>query len=61
MLGFNDYPLEQLRKLTAVQTVMQKLGIKDKKALDKLMDEGGRAFRDSFESKVIIEFANTGG
>lgn len=61
MLGFNDYPLEQLRKLVAVQNVMQKLGFKDKAALDKFLEEGGKRARDSFESKIIIEFANTGG
>lgn len=61
MLGFNDYPLEQMRKLVAVQNVMQKLGFKDKAAVDKFLEEGGKRARDSFESKIIIEFANTGG
>lgn len=61
ILGFNDYPLEQLRKLSAVQTVMQKMGFANKRALDEFIEAGGKRARDAFETKVIMEFSNSGG
>lgn len=61
MLGFNDYPLEQFRKLGAVQTAMQKLGYANKKELDLAIEQGGKSVRDVFESAVRKEFTNSGG
>ena len=61
ILGFNDFPLEQYRKYMAIMNAMQKMGIPNKQALDKFIEEGGPRMRDAFESHVRTEFTNTGG
>lgn len=61
MLGFNDWPLEQMRKLGAVQMAMHKAGFPNKAAFDEFMEEGGERAVRAFESQVIREFSNSGG
>ena len=41
ILGFNDAPLEKLRKLSSIITVMKKMGFNSKAELDDFFEESG--------------------
>lgn len=59
MLGFNDYPLENLRKMVAIINAMDTLGYKTVEQLDRAMENGGKDFEMAFHSYARRNFANT--
>lgn len=61
MLGFNDWPLEQLRKTVAVVTVMERMWYKTLDQFDDAVERGGQNFLKAFHSKVRTHFAETWG
>jgi len=59
MLWFNDFPLENLRKLTAVMQVMEQYWYKTWADIDKAMMNWWIKFKNQFESIVRRQFANS--
>ncbi len=61
MLGFNDWPLENLRKIVATHKTMEKFWFKTAKDLENAIDNGGLDFEMVFRTHVRNEFANSWG
>lgn len=61
MLGFNDWPLENLRKMVAILNSMESLGYKTVDQLDRAIENGGKDFEMAFHSYTRRNFANSGG
>ena len=61
MLGFNDWPLEHLRKIVAVRTAMEKMGYKTLKELDEFLEFGGKDAEMMFHTYARMNFANSWG
>ena len=61
MLGFNDWPLEHMRKVVAVKTAMDKLGYKTVQELDNFLELWGKNAEMAFHSFARQNFANSGG
>lgn len=61
MLGFNDWPLEHLRKVVAVRTAMEKLWYKSIKDLDNFIEFGWKDAEMLFHSLSRMNFANSWG
>jgi hypothetical protein len=61
MLGFNDWPLEHMRKVVAVKTAMDKLGYKTVQELDNFLELWGKNAEMAFHSFARRNFANSGG
>jgi len=59
MLGFNDWPLEHLRKIVAVRTAMEKMGYKTLKELDEFLEFGGKDAEMMFHTYARMNFANS--
>jgi len=60
MLGFNDWPLENLRKIVATKKAMDQLWYKTAKELEDAIERGWLDFEMAFRSHVRRNFANTG-
>ncbi len=60
-LGFNDWPLENMRKLTAILEQMDTLGIKDYDDFLKKYDQFWDTFVLAFNNRVRTNFTNSGG
>lgn len=61
MLGFNDWPLENLRKMAAVMQTMDAWGVKDARQLEDMFEAGGRTIIDRFNSHSNSAFIQSGG
>jgi len=59
MLWFNDRPLENLRKITAVLQTMEQFKFKDMKAINLAFENWWQEFKNVFQSAVRRNFANS--
>ena len=60
MLGFNDYPLEAMRKQVAVIRTMNNMWIRTLDQFEDAVERGWKNFLSAFESKARTQFAETG-
>lgn len=61
MLGFNDWPLEEMRKVYAIATEMDSMGIKTAADFERLVANSGARGIEAFNSRVSKTFSESGG